>query len=70
MHIQDHQIKFENNDTNQKNIIISVLLSFLETFLTIAKIKIIVTIKNKNKNIYKAQPLPATWDLPPFGIHG
>lgn len=62
MHIQDHQIKFENYDTNQKNIIISVLLSFLETFLTIAKIKIIITIKNKNKNknIYKAQPLPAT----------
>lgn len=26
MYIQDHQIKFENYDTNQKNIIISALL--------------------------------------------
>lgn len=31
-----HQIKLLNYDTDQKNIVNSVSLSFLETFLTIA----------------------------------
>lgn len=38
MYILILQIKVLNYDTNQKNSVNSVLRSFLETFLTIAKI--------------------------------